>query len=341
MFEQFGPLYWQLPVNIENPYNTTYQRLYRSLTDGLFYLRNHDGTEELFSSAIGAVGAMHFVGGVDLSGGLFPTVGSGPTSPTGSVAAGDTFAVTTGGTVCGTVLNVGDLIIAEVANPGQTCANWTLLEMAGAYVPYTGANATVDLNTQTLIAGLLRLGDPAGSSILELNNNTTGSQLLIKDSGAGFNTVELQLGTTGSLAEFHFSAPAWSVDKNLRFDKADDSAAQIYTNNSSNGIGINGANDISGNFGIFIQGNGVLQLATNTKGIDTLVAGTVTIATTKVTATSKIMLTVKGSLVAGVAVGVPYVESVNAGVGFTINSNDLLGNLVATDVREVMWTIVE
>lgn len=338
MFEQFGPIYRQAASEIQNPTNDTYQRLWRDLSDN-FFLRHFDGTDEPFAAAIGAVGAMHFQGGVDLSTNLFPVVGG--SGPAGAIAQGDTFVVTVSGTVCGTVMQVGDLIIARVANPAQVCGNWALVEMAGAFVPYVGANATVDLNTQTLIAGLLRLGDPAATSVIELQNNTTGSQLEIKDAGAGFNTITIQLGTTGSLSELHFSGPAWLVDKNLRFDTA--AAAQIYTNNGAAGIGINGDNDTGGAKGIFIHGDGNLSLAVGASGSATLVGGTIVVPTTKITATSIVTMTVVNALGVGVAVGIPYEDEASrvAGVSFTINSNDLLGNLVGTDTRRIRWEIIE
>lgn len=52
MFEQFGPLYFQLPSNIHNPYNSTYKRLYQRLDTGEFVLRLFDGTEENFADIL-------------------------------------------------------------------------------------------------------------------------------------------------------------------------------------------------------------------------------------------------------------------------------------------------
>lgn len=337
MFEQFGPYYRQGASEIQDPTNNTYERLWRDIS-GTFYIRHSDGTDELFSTAIGVTTGMNFQGGFDASAGIFPTIPLG-SGPLGAIAIGDTFVITVAGTLGGIPMQVGDLIIARVNNAGNVGADWVQLEMAGAFVPYVGANATVDLNTQTLIAGAMTLGIAAGSSILTLRNTQSGKQLSIVANVAGFNDFTLTLGTVGSLTDFVTSAPAFSMNKDLRFNTA--GRSNIYVNNGGNGIHISGRNDVSGNFGITILDDGTLQLATDTKGFATLVGGTVTVATTKVTATSKIMLTVNGSLGIGVAVGVPYIETRIAGTSFTINSNDLLGNLVATDVREVMWTIVE
>lgn len=59
MNEQFGPIYYQLPSDIENPYNATYKRLYESLVDGFFYLRHHDGTDELFATGVSPAFTVH------------------------------------------------------------------------------------------------------------------------------------------------------------------------------------------------------------------------------------------------------------------------------------------
>lgn len=339
MFEQYGPLYRQNPAEINNPSNDTYKRLYQSTVDNEFYLRHSDGTDELFSSAIGVAGGMHFQGGWDASLNTFPAIGG--SGPAGVIAQGDVFVITVSGTLCGILMNAGDLIIARVNLPAQLCGNWALVEMAGAFVPYVGANATVDLNTQTLIAGLLRLGITGGSSILELQNADTGKQLVIKSSVVGFNEFVLQLGLVGSLTEFKFNGPAFLVNRNMRIDDDGAGANAIYVNNVGLGLSLNGANSIGLNAGILVKDNGVVELANDAKGFATLVGGSIVVATTKVTATSKIILTVNNDLGVGIAVGIPYIETRIANTSFTINSNDLLGNLVATDVREITWAIFE
>lgn len=61
----------------------------------------------------------------DASGGTFPTDYKG----SGVVSEGDTFYITVAGTMgSGTVVNVGDLIVANTDTPGQTDANWYVLE---------------------------------------------------------------------------------------------------------------------------------------------------------------------------------------------------------------------
>ena len=61
----------------------------------------------------------------DASGGSFPTDYKG----SGSVDEGDAFYISVAGTLgSGTIVNVGDMIVANTDNPGQTDANWYVLE---------------------------------------------------------------------------------------------------------------------------------------------------------------------------------------------------------------------
>ncbi len=131
------------------------------------------------------------------------------------------------------------------------------------FVPYVGAIATVDLNTQDLIAGAFQLGDGATSDIT-LFNAQAGKQLSISSSGVGFNTFTLTLGAAGSLTDFVTSGPAFSMNQNLRFDTG--AISSIYVNNGGLGLRLNGTNDTSGTFGMTIAdaGNVGINLATPT-----------------------------------------------------------------------------
>lgn len=82
-------------------------------------------------------------------------------------------------------------------------------------------------------------------------------------------------------------------------------------------------------------GNGLyVKEGTNaTMGIATLVAGTVVVNTTKVTANSRIFLTVNGGTLTNV--GATYISARTAGTSFTITSMNIL------DTSNVAWFIVE
>lgn len=127
--EQFGPLYNKPAASINAPINSQYQRLFRDSADGLWKVKHSDGTIELFSAGIGALsGLLSFQGAADLTGNLFPTTGGRGTA--GAILEGDTFVVTVGGTLCGTDVIAGDVIVAKIDTPGQACGNWIILEKA-------------------------------------------------------------------------------------------------------------------------------------------------------------------------------------------------------------------
>lgn len=99
----------------------------------------------------------------------------------------------------------------------------------------------------------------------------------------------------------------------------------------------------SGNFSVFgsalilgVAGTGlqIKEGANATSGVATLVAGTVTVATNKVTANSRIQLTTQalGTVAAPKSIAV---TARVAGTSFTITSED------ATDTSVIAWTIIE
>jgi hypothetical protein len=110
----------------------------------------------------------------------------------------------------------------------------------------------------------------------------------------------------------------------------------VLGNNANIGIGTstpgqkletNGNIRISGLNGLMIT-----EGANGTMGIATLVGGTVTVNTTKVTASSRIFLTTQNP---GGVVGTPYVSARTGGVSFVITSTN------AGDTSDVAWIIIE
>jgi hypothetical protein len=74
-------------------------------------------------------------------------------------------------------------------------------------------------------------------------------------------------------------------------------------------------------------------------GVATLVAGTVTVSTTSVTASSRIMLTPQTGISG--AIGFVGVTARTAGTSFTITARDAAGATVTNDTRQVAWVILE
>lgn len=93
--------------------------------------------------------------------------------------------------------------------------------------------------------------------------------------------------------------------------------------------------DVNGDVGLVTAGNGFyIKEGTNaTMGTATLVGGTIVVSTTKVTANSRIFLTVNGGTLTNV--GTVYVSARSAGASFTIMSVNIL------DTSNVAWIIVE
>jgi len=121
--------------------------------------------------------------------------------------------------------------------------------------------------------------------------------------------------------------------------------AAVYINSNDDGhldltadtsIDLNGAVNVSGNVKLDTAGNGlyVKEGANCTQGVATLVAGTVTVSTTKVTANSRIFLTPQslGTILRPTGLGV---TARVAGTSFTITSMDI------TDTSTVGWLIME
>jgi hypothetical protein len=109
---------------------------------------------------------------------------------------------------------------------------------------------------------------------------------------------------------------------------------QILDDGTTGAATINGTALINNNLKINTVGNGLfVKEGTNAKmGVATLVAGTVVVSTTAVTANSRIMLT--GQNTSGTP-GSLGVSARTAGTSFTVLSTS------GTDTRQVAWFIIE
>src|ERR1035438_9827642 len=76
---------------------------------------------------------LDYRGAYDASGNSYPTsTGSGTA---GAIMKGDMWVISTAGTLGGLAIQVGDSIIANTSNPGQTLGNWNTLNSNITYVP--------------------------------------------------------------------------------------------------------------------------------------------------------------------------------------------------------------
>ena len=163
-----------------------------------------------------AVGGVIYQGGYDAA-----TNTPDLTTSPNSILKGWMYTVTVEGTFYGETLRVGDVVIANIANP-TSLADWTTVQsnidlatagtsitaargLAGfdsndftvtggfveiidkGYVPYTGATQNVDLGTRTLTSGDLTVNHTSGSgTAVTINKGGDGAGLLInKTSGSG------------------------------------------------------------------------------------------------------------------------------------------------------------
>ncbi len=167
------------------------------------------------------VGLLDYRGSYDASTNLYPATGG--SGLLGAILKGDFYIVSVAGTLGGTPVTAGDLIIAIVDTPGQTASNWDLIESDLGYTPANDAlsnlssvaiNAALVLGTSDAFAlgsGTKMWSDLflANGAVINFNNGAAtithsqpaGSIITIGGSGAttlalGTNTLTL----TGSIA---------------------------------------------------------------------------------------------------------------------------------------------
>lgn len=81
-------------------------------------------------------------GDYDASGNVFPTTGGSGSA--GAIKKGDTWFVTVAGTLGGTAVAVGDVLLARVDSPGSTAGNWFIGNHDIGYTPENVANKDTD-----------------------------------------------------------------------------------------------------------------------------------------------------------------------------------------------------
>lgn len=89
-------------------------------------------------------GLLDFRGAYDASGNAYPTTGGSGTA--GAVLKGDMWIISVAGTLGGEAVQIGDSIIANTDNPGQTASNWNHLNGNISYVPENVANKVTSIS---------------------------------------------------------------------------------------------------------------------------------------------------------------------------------------------------
>jgi len=233
---------------------------------------------------------------------------------------------------------------------------WGVLSSTGLHItPYAGQDAALLLDWKTGGSNFIQINNGAGSLILQ--PSASGSTNWVWSSG-GIQAVQF------NPTQFQVAKDAWigfgGGGASLKmWNIAAGSQAAIIGNNGSDGILIGATNTWTGitfqpggatslllapsglatfygdvALGTAGKGLKVAEGANAKMGVATLVAGTVVVPTTAVTAVSRILLTVQslGTVLVPQAVGV---TARTVGTSFTITSAG------ATDTSVVAWFIVE
>jgi len=115
---------------------------------------------------------LDYRGAYDASGNVFPSTGGSGTA--GAILKGDSWVISVQGTLGGSLIHVGDMIIANTDTPGQTSGNWNTLNNNIAYTPenqdnkvtsISGASTDVQYPSAKLLYDQLALKQASGSYV--------------------------------------------------------------------------------------------------------------------------------------------------------------------------------
>lgn len=118
-------------------------------------------------------GLLDYRGGYDASTNLFPATGG--SGLLGAVLKGDFWIVTTPGTLGGTAVTNGDLVIAIVDTPGQTASNWDIIANDVGYAPLESVVGTVNRITVDNTDPINPVVDISGSYVGQSSITTVGT----------------------------------------------------------------------------------------------------------------------------------------------------------------------
>lgn len=189
---------------------------------------------------------------------------------------------------------------------------------AGGTVAYIATAQTWSAD-QTFLTGNFKLRNPANTFSVTLNSGAiTANRTITLPTNTG-TLIAPAVSTTSTKLLVDTNPPGWQqIDRNFINDVV------AY---------LDGGDPFT-NTQFFDEGISINEGTNKTMGVATLVGGTVTVNTTKVTANSRIFLTVQslGTITVPKAVAV---TARSAGTSFTITSAD------ATDTSVVAWLLVE
>ncbi len=140
-------------------------------------------------------------GNFDASGGAYPS--SGGSGVAGAILKGDIWLISVGGTLpTGRVVNAGDQVRALIDTPGNTQANWAILEGNIGYVPQQQNARLTDISGLTYVQGDILYFN--GTTIANLGAGTAGQ--FLKTNGVVGNPAWT------TLTRIYTKGGAWSND---------------------------------------------------------------------------------------------------------------------------------
>lgn len=226
------------------------------------------------------------------------------------------------------------------ASPTYVPVIRTGIDVAFASVAVTGAAAATDVITAKITGdttarltvdadGTLRWSDGTAAPDISINRYAAGG---LEVSGAlRFTNGQLLFRADGSVNVYSSGVNTLHTDNNLDIDGTltADGFTSLAAAQTSGNLTVFGSALVLGTAGTGLQ---IKEGVNATSGVATLVAGTVTVNTTKATATSRIQLTAQTS---GAGPGALRVSARVAGTSFTITSTSV------TDTSDVAWTLIE
>jgi len=185
--------------------------------------------------ANGTIGLLDYRGSYDASTNLFPATGGSGIA--GAILKGDFWMTSVGGTLGGTTVTPGDLIIVLVDTPAQTAANWDLIAHdLGSYVTsITGTANQVVASASTGAVTLSLPQDIATSSSPQFTGVNVGhaSDTTITRVSAGVIAVE---GVNVLLNGGALGTPSSGVATNLTGTASGLTAGNVTTNANLTGV---------------------------------------------------------------------------------------------------------
>lgn len=156
-----------------------------------------EAVQEAINTAV--TGLLDYRGTYDASTNLFPATGG--SGLLGAVLKGDFWIASVAGTLGGTAVTIGDLIIALVDTPGQTAANWDLVSNELGYVPLDPANNLSDLDDAP--TALVNLGLTATAAEVNVLDGITASTAELNFVDGVTSAIQTQLDGKSSTSHTH------------------------------------------------------------------------------------------------------------------------------------------